>query len=569
MGANLQTSSDWQRVRAIELHDTFTRIERIIANEGRSLASALDEASLDLMNKSIQCRDGSVKVIKASFTTLKTHYYRWKESGRKAAALLHDYQPGRAQTPPKLIAELQRRSTLPGMANISVVIKSLQDDWNAGKEIPGLGTWQDWWIAKYPTKALPHKAPDFPVSERTLYRAKPSKRERAYGNKGIAAGRGEGPFVNMDYSKLKKCELFTLDDVRLDILCIDETTGKAIEVVCYILMEVASRSIVAYILKPAAAIKQEDVDELLAYGLQSWGIGSGYTTHIKFERGTVACSEAAQKTLEAATEGAIKIHRTSVDGGIRWVGAPRDKASGHAAGKAVIESFNRKLHLMLMGLPGQRGNKFENQPANLGYEGKDKITPGSLADECQKLAQFELLANAGKDRSDRIRLKLAMLYLREVDQAFRDAIKAHNTEPGHDYSGHGEFIEREIAPGVWDDADEQPTTLRNLTPALVRPDEPQASASSDHAPTSAGAVSKPAKVYVLKNGPKAKPTIGEYWRRWQELDALFPNQSNLRHALTARTLGCHPKVKDMTPDQLSKMIDVFSAIVRDTKAKQQ
>jgi hypothetical protein len=208
---------------------------------------------------------------------------------------------------------------------------------------------------------------------------------------------------------------------------------------------VASRYLVAYVLKPKNAISQDDVDELLAYGMQApgFGIGVGYTTHIKFERGTIACSEAAQTTLEAASNGRIKIHRTSMDGSIRWAGSPRDKSSGHAVGKAVIESFFRRLHLALMQLKGQRGNKWANQPQNLGYEGAGKLTPGSLAAEAEKLARLQMIA--GK----RISLRLPMLHLRDVDAAVKEALRMHNTEPGHDYSGHGTFEQAEVAPGVW------------------------------------------------------------------------------------------------------------------------
>jgi len=38
-----------------------------------------------------------------------------------------------------------------------------------------------------------------------------------------------------------------------------------------------------------------------------------------------------------------------------------------------------------------------------------------------------------------------------------------------------------------------------------------------------------------------------------------------RHALTEKALGCHPKPHNMTPAQLVKMTDVFTAIIRDSK----
>ncbi len=447
MATKIATASSWQRNRAIEIHTEFVKAERRMRLEHQTQKDAIAEVCEALKNKTV--RKGThkgkevYKSIAASHSTLVQMFNKWRDGGQTVNALLLQYKPGQEKIPRELIAELHRLSTVPGMANISVVVKKLQDLWKAGYEIPGLGGWQNWWANRYPNAELPLIAPDFPYSERTLYRHQPSKRERALGNKGFAEFKGKAPFVSLDYSILRKCELFVLDDVRLDIICIDESTGKAIEVICYVMMEVSSRSIAAFLMKPAAAIKQEDVDELIAHGLRTWGIGDGYSTHVKLERGTVAMTEAAQITLEAATERGIQIHRTSMNGGVRWVGAARDKKSGHAAGKAVIESFNRKLHLMLMNLPGQRGNNFRNQPANLGYEGANNITPGSLIDQAQKLAQFQLAAGS------RVRLQLPMLYLKELHQMVRAAIKNHNHEPGHDYQGHGSFTERETSPGVW------------------------------------------------------------------------------------------------------------------------
>ena len=252
----------------------------------------------------------------------------------------------------------------------------------------------------------------------------------------------------MDYSRLRKCELFMLDDVRLDLLCINESSGKAVEVKCYIAMEVASRCIVAFFLKPKDAVTQENVDELVAHMLQvpGFGIGRDYVTHIKFERGTVACSDAAKQTLEGVTHGRLKILRTSMDGGVTWVGAPRDRSSGHAAGKAVIESFMRRLHHSLLHLPGQIGNKWANTPASVGYGSN---SPGSLVAESERLAKFAL--EFGRNGVHRLRLQLPMLYLMQVESAVRDAIDKHNHEPGHNYADHGEFTQAEVAPGVWEE----------------------------------------------------------------------------------------------------------------------
>jgi hypothetical protein len=439
---SLAAAKEWERRRAALLHGAFMQAE-ILVKEGKTVGAALAECALVLSGTIIHM-DGKPRFLKCSAKTLDRAFRKWRAMGRSADGLLHGYSAGFGpRISPELIAEFQRLCTLEGILNFSAAMDALHRMWKSDQYIPGLGHRTDFNRAR----GLPVEAvPDFPVSRRTLYNYAPSRVERALGTKGRAAMKAVSSYVDLDYSKLRKGELYVMDDVRLDIICVDELTGRVVEVVMYILMEVASRAIVAYVMKPAHAIKQEDVDELLAYGLQTpgYGIGKGYTTHLKFERGTIACSEASQNILEGVSNGRLKVHRTSMVGGVRWTGAPRDKASGHAAGKAVIESFNRKLHLMLMDLPGQRGNSFRNQPANLGYEGAGQFTPGSLADEAQKLASFQFIA--GK----RVSLKLPMLYFRDLEKAVRLAIKRHNTDPGHSYNGHGKFIQAEVSPGLWE-----------------------------------------------------------------------------------------------------------------------
>ena len=266
--------------------------------------------------------------------------------------------------PDEMVAEIKKLATAKtGGRDIHqngieapAIRKKLTERWWRGESLPGLGTWQEWFKATHPAIPLPANPPEFPWCDKTILRKMGPKALRRMGNIGHAAALKHMPSMKRDYSKLRKCELYTLDDVRLDLVALDDLTGKVVDVTCYILMEVASRSIVSFVLKPKNAIRAEDVDEMLAHGLQAdgFGIGVDYPTHIWFERGTIACSEAAQRVLEAGSEGGIIIHRTSMDGGVSWIGSAADKASGHSAGKAAIESFNRNLHRHLLHLPLHR-----------------------------------------------------------------------------------------------------------------------------------------------------------------------------------------------------------------------
>lgn len=457
---HLPTSKSWHRERAALLHQEFQRLAAGIELEGARLVPSLQALAVRLAGTVLP----SGKPLAASWQNLRTVYYVWRNGGRKASALLPDYKsPSHIERMPDLLAaEIQKRATAPTGGrdkhqkgiDASQIHKALEREWQAGAAIPGLGTWREWWAAARPALPVPCVPPAFPWSIKTVTRRIGPKALQKMGNIGHAAALKHLPHMRRDYSKLRRCELYTLDDVRLDCVAIDDLTGRVEWIKCYILQEIASRCIVAFILKPADAIKAEDVDELLAWGLQAegFGIGDGYQTHIWFERGTVACSEAAQRTLEAATDDGIKIHRTSMDGGVKWVGSPADKASGHSAGKATIESFNRKLHVRLLHLPGQAGNRHENMPAHLGMGEGDRKDPSkrraqdTLKAEAERLAQFRVSALM---RGDQVDLKLPMLLVSQLQQEVAAVIRDYNGERGHRMQGFHKITEAEVVPGVW------------------------------------------------------------------------------------------------------------------------
>ena len=435
--------SSWQRARCIAL-------DRICRDIRKHLSSGIHRKTA--FKAAVKAHDGQIlgetkgkaRLLRLSLPTLRRLYKQW-EYNPSPATFRQNYQSGKVRMPVELVTEFQRRCTLEGMEEISVVIDWLKKDWREGKDLPGISTWQVWWLQNHPGTDLPAQAPDFPWSDRCLYNYAPSQAEKAWGNHGKAAARKLLPFVKRDYSKLRPYELFVLDDVRLDILCIDDQTGKPTEARAYIMMEAGSRSIVSYTLRPANAMMGKDVDACIARGLQASGMGREYTTHILLERGTVAMTEPAKLLLEKASEDRISIHRTAMNGGRRWLGAPQDQGSGHWMGKGVIESFMRKLHLMLRTVPGQRGSDYKKQPANLGHSGQDNTPiPRSLAAEAAKLADIELSLNR------RVKLDLGLLWLSELNNLMREAITLHNKKNrDHNYQGFGSITLQESAPGVW------------------------------------------------------------------------------------------------------------------------
>jgi hypothetical protein len=572
MTCALTTTTTWQRTRAALLHEHFCGIRARLTLGVSTLTEEIERMSQLVNGKLLTDPDDDEeepRYLKGTPASLLRAWGNWKKGGHTADALLHDYKPGcggKKAMPYELVLEIQRRSTLPtggrdkhGKAPISQVMQTICSDFARRRPLPGVD------YSKFPVGA------EFPWSYRTVLRKKPSRPMRALGNRGVVAHKNQSAYVSMNYSKLRKCELYTLDDVRLDILCVD-LAGNVIEVRLYIMMEVGSRTIVAYILKPLKAIKEEDVDELVAYSLQTpgFGVGAGYQTHILFEQGSVTCSEPAKQVLESTFVDAggaprIVVHWTSMLSGVRWIGSPRDKARGNAAGKAVIESFNRWLHYALLHLPGQRGNHRDNTPANLGYNGADDFAPGTLARECQQLARFEVAVNAkADDKSKRLVLRLGMLRLHELDAAVAEAIQRHNTESGHAYKGHGTHFEEEVQPGVWKRQDEPPAPLELPASRNIHFDQLEAGHDQPAAP----AQSSGKREYKLNGADASAPLTSAqknavYFGAWNKVQLVNPKLD--RFAITRRILGAVPKPVDMTPEQFQKMLEVFAAIVRDAK----
>lgn len=462
--ASITSASAWQSDRVAKLHQAFNAIASAVEHEGAPLVKTLEEWSAKLDGTPLKSPSHKKRVLRASVGTLTRAYYAWDAGGRKASALLPDYKsPAHVlRVPDLLAAEIQKLATAPvggrnkhqkGM-NATDLHKELTRRWKRGDALPGVGTWQMWWTSAHPALPLPLVAPEFPWSVKTVNRKMGPKGLLKLGNIGVAAALKHHPHMTRDYSKLRKGELYTLDDVRLDLFAIDDLTGRTGKVTCYVLQEVASRCIVAFVLKPTDSIKAEDVDELLAWGLQAegFGIGVGYVTHIWFERGSVACSEAAQAVLEAGSDGWIKIHRTSMDEGVKWIGSPADKASGHSAGKATLESWNNKFHNRLIWLKGQRGNNFKNQPANLGIgdaELKDpsrRRAPDTVRSEAERLGQFRTNALLKGQALD---LRLPLLTVSQLQREVANTIREYNAERGHNMQGFHKIKEAEIAPGVW------------------------------------------------------------------------------------------------------------------------
>lgn len=452
VAAILASMPRWQRERAL-LWERICMDFDHLKSSGLATESIIAELKRRYDGEVID--DGkAARPLKLSGVTIKRMMRKWRKGGRKATAFKIDYIPGKKRMPQALVNEFQRRLTLEGMRNVSPVIDWIERDWIKGEHIPGLGTWREWWVAHHKNKPLPQQPPKFPFSLYTFYRKQPLRALRALGNKGIAAFNCEAPTISRDYSRLRPGELYVMDDKRPDLLIIDDFTGEVTDVAIYVCLEGSSRRAVGFTARPAKAMNAQDVIALIARVLAAEGYSEEYITHILLERGTVAVPERLAKRIEQYAEGHIFIHRTGMDGGTRAPGFAADKSSGHWMGKGVIESFMRKLDLLIMHLPGQRGNRAENMPANLAHTFKRKVAQtedgqvvyreikGGVAAEAEMLAKCEIMLGR------KIGLESPLLYLSEFNSILRELMLAYNASRDHECTDFGKVSQ------YWDDAEQ-------------------------------------------------------------------------------------------------------------------
>ena len=441
----LASQKQWQQARMLRLHEICLEVDEAnMRGEplSKAIRTAVQKHEFDLLQDGEQFRP-----LRLSEPGLKTKFHQWKSGGKSMLVFVPKFRGGRPKIPRDLIQEYQRRQTLPGVSNAHAAWADITSDWSAGKDVPGLGTWTRWYADTYPGAPLPKFPPDFPYSYQSMQRYKPPMAQKEWGNKGLAAARKHLPFITRSSKNLRPSELFVFDDVRLDLIAVDEATKQPTEHQVYIAMEWGTRYIPAYVMRPGNAMLQADVDELVLMTLQSCGIGKDYPTHLLFERGTLTMSPGAAKTLERVSDGRIKIHFSSMNRSRPYAGAPMESGKGHFMAKSVIESFMRQLHSRLMLLPGQRGNKYANAPDTLGWSGQGASAKrGTLVDEANKLLDIQLAFDS------RIRLNLGLLWSSELNKILRDAINAHNNHRDHTYEGFGQVTQIESAPDVWEEA---------------------------------------------------------------------------------------------------------------------
>ena len=381
----------------------------------------------------------------------RIEHYAEERTGRNMAALKKD-------VPEEFLAAM--KSVAGAEGSNAAALRKFQLDWFAGREVPGFGK----------PDALQTSLP-LPVSEKWLFARMPGKAAKVQGSRGVFAAKTSGllaaPALNTDTLRLREIILF--DDKRLDMKVLDDDTGEQTDVVLYIAMDAGTREILGYLMRGAGNVREADVDGLVAFTLSRCGFAlpqhAGYGTTLKFERGTVACSETRERMIKNLCPG-INVSRTTMIGGANGGGQWSQVATGNFFGKAKLESFMAVLDRYTRQLAGQRGNNYSNQPAMLGdtvltakamrtsgYQSKhtaleEAVLNAQLGRALDWAKTGDTLAAA--DACARQGVKTPLLWMWQLHQAIQEIIVWHNAERGTRKEGRASvWVTAADGSGTW------------------------------------------------------------------------------------------------------------------------
>lgn len=383
-----------------------------------------------------------------SGSNLRTLYYAFraaekqkKGSGWMRLAKIHR---GPDKLPAEFVQEVRRRIEA-NAVSARAAITSLRTDWAEGREIPGYGTWRDYFRATRPLDDVPERFPlnFYPEgwSQSNLYTKQSSKAERALKRQGFAAAKRYLPHVMRDLSLLRFLELIVIDDFETDQLVQAWNPETKRWQICrcagLLAIDAATRTKLAIGLKPRftddegkkMSLTRADVQTLLYEVFRTHGLPTAYRTTILAENAAAAISGDFELALElllgvqVARTGLIH-EKTLKNGFVQSGGKPWEKP--------WIESMFRLMHSTAGELPGQKGASYQLKPADL---------------EAKVLYAEKLLNTEGLPPEAALQIRVPFLKVEEFLAAYERIFARMETRHDHKLQGFEERFMYQLPDG--------------------------------------------------------------------------------------------------------------------------
>lgn len=313
----------------------------------------------------------------ASVQSLRVNYGRYIKSGRDWREFIDgalEWKPSQ-RMPVAFLEEVQRRAN-DNKRSIATAIKLLHAEWVQGVEIPGYGTWRQWWKLQHPRLPLPAQCPGFPDgwTLRNLRRKLDSSRFRRIAQiQGLSAAQSHKPLVYTTRAGLWVGSHYQFDDLWHDFFVTvpgQGAAGRPLELFAHDLFSARK-------FRWGMRIRTED-DNGKAQGLTakmtrmlvaSVLACDGYSprgTVMMAEHGTAAISEAMEAAMYDGSGGLITVCRSGMQGAAAHDGQYGGISKGNPRHKASLESSNNLTHNLTAHLPGQTGPNRDRRPESLG-----------------------------------------------------------------------------------------------------------------------------------------------------------------------------------------------------------
>lgn len=311
-----------------------------------------------------------------SATTIRRFFLAYRKQGSDWRTLIDNALENKPceQLPEAFLAEVQRR--VDGQQrSVERALKSLRTDWTLGREIPGYGTWRDWWRLKFPHRSLPSSAPGHPKgwSTRNLRRKlDASKFRRIAQTEGLTAAKSHRPRMKHTRVGVKVGTIIQWDDVEHDFFVNDFQHKQAARPLELFAHDYASAYKTFYGMRTKIKDDQGYVKKLSGDMMRLVVAGHYYLhgyhpegTRNIAEHGTACFNDDMMRALHEASGGLITLEESGFDGRAAHAGLYHGRPRGQPGHKASLESSNNLAHNATSHFPGQTGRNVERRPEGL------------------------------------------------------------------------------------------------------------------------------------------------------------------------------------------------------------
>lgn len=309
--------------------------------------------------------------------TLRRKFKEYRDSNGDWRVLINDTLEGTAQDkfPEAFLQEVQRRADA-NSRSIESALKQLRSDWTLGREIPGYGTWRDWWRRTRPHRPLPAHPPGHPGgwSPRNLRRLLDKSKFRSTAHKlGLTAAKKFRPGLKQTRVGCPVGHIIQWDDLEHDFFVNDFGHEQAVRPLELFAHDYASAYKTFWGCKPKWR-DDEGFTKKLSGDMMRLVVAGHFYMHgylpevgtiCVAEHGTACFNEEMRRILYDATGGMITVSDSGFDGRAAHAGLYHGSWRGQPGHKASLESSNNLVHNRTGHFPGQTGPSVARRPEHL------------------------------------------------------------------------------------------------------------------------------------------------------------------------------------------------------------